>query len=93
MRTQPGTTSLRALFYMDEIFGFFPPISNPPSKLPLLTLLKQARAFGLGCVLTTQNPADLDYKGLTNAGTWFYRACSRSRQERVGWRGAPRAGG
>ncbi|MDY0018910.1 MAG: type IV secretion system DNA-binding domain-containing protein [Anaerolineae bacterium] len=71
MRTQPGTTSLRALFYMDEIFGFFPPISNPPSKLPLLTLLKQARAFGLGCVLTTQNPADLDYKGLTNAGTWF----------------------
>ncbi len=71
MRTQPGTTSLRALFYMDEIFGFFPPIANPPSKLPLLTLLKQARAFGLGCVLTTQNPADLDYKGLTNAGTWF----------------------
>jgi len=71
MRTQPGTTSLRALFYMDEVFGFFPPVANPPSKTPLLTLLKQARAFGLGCVLTTQNPADLDYKGLTNAGTWF----------------------
>ncbi|MDX9953451.1 MAG: hypothetical protein RBT75_05125 [Anaerolineae bacterium] len=71
IRTQPGTTSLRALLYMDEIFGFFPPISNPPSKKPLLTLMKQARAFGVGVVLTTQNPADLDYKGLTNAGTWF----------------------
>ncbi len=71
IRTQPGTTSLRALLYMDEIFGFFPPVSNPPSKKPLLTLMKQARAFGVGVVLTTQNPADLDYKGLTNAGTWF----------------------
>ncbi len=71
MRTQPGTTSLRALLYMDEVFGFFPPVANPPSKQPLLTLLKQGRAFGLGVVLTTQNPADLDYKGLTNAGTWF----------------------
>ncbi|MEM2840214.1 MAG: hypothetical protein QXN62_01425 [Candidatus Bathyarchaeia archaeon] len=71
MRTQPGTTSLRAIFYMDEIFGFFPPVANPPSKQPMLTLLKQARAFGLGIVLTTQNPADLDYKGLANAGTWF----------------------
>ncbi len=71
MRAQPGTTSLRALLYMDEIFGFFPPVANPPSKQPMLTLLKQARAFGLGVVLTTQNPVDLDYKGLTNAGTWF----------------------
>jgi hypothetical protein len=71
VRTQPGTTSLRALLYMDEIFGYFPPIANPPSKLPLLTLLKQARAFGLGVVLATQNPVDLDYKGLANAGTWF----------------------
>lgn len=71
MRTQPGTTSLRALVYMDEIFGFFPPVANPPSKQPMLTLLKQARAFGVGIVLTTQNPVDLDYKGLTNAGTWF----------------------
>ncbi|NPV82053.1 MAG: ATP-binding protein [Candidatus Aminicenantes bacterium] len=71
VRQQPGTSSLRALFYMDEIFGFFPPISEPPSKRPLLTLLKQARAFGLGLVLTTQNPVDLDYKGLANAGTWF----------------------
>ncbi len=71
MRTQPGTTSLRALLYMDEIFGYFPPVANPPSKLPLLTLLKQGRAFGLGAVLATQNPVDLDYKGLANIGTWF----------------------
>ena len=63
--------SLRALLYMDEIFGFFPPVANPPSKTPMLTLLKQARAFGLGVVLATQNPVDLDYKGLANAGTWF----------------------
>ncbi|MCX5970395.1 MAG: type IV secretion system DNA-binding domain-containing protein [Coprothermobacterota bacterium] len=71
MRGQPGTTSPRALFYMDEIFGFFPPVANPPSKLPMLTLLKQARAYGVGVVLTTQNPVDLDYKGPSNAGTWF----------------------
>lgn len=71
IRTQSGTTSLRAILYMDEIFGYFPPVANPPSKLPLLTLLKQARAFGLGVVLATQNPVDLDYKGLANAGTWF----------------------
>jgi hypothetical protein len=71
MRTQSGTTSLRAILYMDEIFGYFPPVANPPSKLPLLTLLKQGRAFGLGVVLATQNPVDLDYKGLANAGTWF----------------------
>ena len=71
MRTQSGTTSLRALLYMDEIFGYFPPVANPPSKLPLLTLLKQGRAFGLGVVLATQNPVDLDYKGLSNTGTWF----------------------
>jgi hypothetical protein len=71
MRTQPGTTSLRAVVYMDEIFGYLPPIGNPPSKLPMLTLLKQARAFGVGLVLATQNPVDLDYKALANAGTWF----------------------
>jgi len=71
MRRQPGTTSLRALLYMDEVFGFFPPSAMPPSKLPLLTLMKQARAFGIGVVLATQNPVDLDYKGLGNAGTWF----------------------
>jgi hypothetical protein len=71
VRTQPGTSSLRAVLYMDEIFGFFPPVANPPSKQPLLTLLKQARAFGLGVVLSTQNPVDLDYKGLANTGSWF----------------------
>lgn len=71
MRRQPGTSSLRALFYMDEVFGYFPPTAMPPSKLPLLTMLKQARAFGLGIVLATQNPVDLDYKGLSNCGTWF----------------------
>jgi hypothetical protein len=71
MRTQPGTSSLRALLYMDEVFGYFPPSANPPSKTPMLTLLKQARAYGLGVVLATQNPVDLDYKGLSNCGTWF----------------------
>lgn len=71
MRTQRGTTSLRALLYMDEIYGFLPPTANPPSKRPMMTLLKQARAFGLGCLLATQNPVDLDYKALSNIGTWF----------------------
>ncbi|MCC6798482.1 MAG: hypothetical protein IT325_00075, partial [Anaerolineae bacterium] len=72
MRTLSGTTSLRSILYFDEVFGFFPPYPyNPPSKDPLLRLLKQARAFGVGLVLATQNPGDLDYKGLSNAGTWF----------------------
>jgi hypothetical protein len=71
VRGQSGTSSLRALLYMDEIYGYFPPTANPPSKTPMLTLLKQARAYGLGVVLSTQNPVDLDYKGLANAGTWF----------------------
>jgi hypothetical protein len=71
MRAQSGTTSLRAVVYMDEILGYFPPVANPPSKAPLLTLLKQGRAFGIGVVLATQNPVDLDYKGLANTGTWF----------------------
>ena len=71
MRTQTGTSSLRAMVYMDEIFGFFPPVANPPSKGPLLTLLKQGRAAGVGVVLATQNPVDLDYKGLSNIGTWW----------------------
>ncbi|MDJ0958777.1 MAG: DUF87 domain-containing protein [Arenicellales bacterium] len=71
MRRQPGTGTLRAIVYMDEIFGYMPPTANPPSKTLLLTLLKQARAYGLGLVLATQNPVDLDYKGLSNTGTWF----------------------
>jgi Helicase HerA, central domain len=71
MRSQNGTTSLRALLYMDEIFGYLPPSANPPSKRPMMTILKQGRAFGLGCLLATQNPVDLDYKALSNIGTWF----------------------
>lgn len=71
MREQAGTSHLRALLYMDEVFGFLPPVAEPPSKRPLLTLLKQARAYGLGVVLATQNPVDLDYKALSNCGTWF----------------------
>ena len=71
MRGRPGTTSLRAILCMDEVFGYMPPVAEPPSKRPMLTLLKQARAFGLGLVLATQNPVDLDYKGLSNVGTWF----------------------
>jgi len=71
MRKQGGTGSLRAILYMDEIFGYFPPSASPPSKAPMLTLLKQARSVGLGVVLATQNPVDLDYKGLANCGTWF----------------------
>lgn len=71
MRAQPGSSSLRAILYFDEVFGFLPPVANPPSKPPLLRLLKTARAFGLGLLLTTQNPVDLDYKALGNAGTWF----------------------
>jgi hypothetical protein len=84
MRGQPGTTSLRALVYMDEIFGYFPPVASPPSKKPMLTLLKQARAFGVGMVLATQNPVDLDYKGLSNTGTWFIGRMQAERdKERV----------
>jgi len=71
MRMQKGSTSLRALLYMDEIFGYLPPTHNPSSKQPLLRMLKQARAFGLGLLLATQNPVDVDYKALSNAGTWF----------------------
>jgi Helicase HerA, central domain len=71
MRSQPGTSDLRALVYMDEVFGFVPPTAAPPAKKPILTILKQARAFGVGMVLSTQNPVDLDYKAISNAGTWM----------------------
>ncbi len=96
IRTQPGTSSLRAVLYMDEIFGYFPPTAKPPSKMPMLTLLKQARAFGLGIVLATQNPVDLDYKGLSNTGTWFLgRLQTKRDKERVleGLEGASNAAG
>ncbi|MFI4898201.1 MAG: ATP-binding protein [Phycisphaerales bacterium JB059] len=81
MRRQPGTGSLRAILYMDEVFGYFPPTANPPTKPLLLTLMKQARAYGLGCVLATQNPVDLDYKGLSNAGTWLLGRLSTERDK------------
>jgi hypothetical protein len=96
MRTLPGTTSLRALLYMDEIAGYLPPTANPPSKPAMLTLLKQARAFGLGIVLATQNPVDLDYKALSNAGTWFIGRLQTERDQlRVldGLEGASSSGG
>ncbi|MEE4185954.1 MAG: DUF87 domain-containing protein [Gammaproteobacteria bacterium] len=84
MRRQSGSSALRAMLYIDEIFGFMPPVANPPSKRPLLTLLKQARAFGLGLVLSTQNPVDLDYKGMSNMGTWFIGRLQTERdQQRV----------
>lgn len=84
MRRQRGASSLKALLYMDEILGYFPPTSNPPSKKPMMLLLKQARAFGVGVVLSTQNPVDLDYKGLSNIGTWFVgRLQTRQDQEKV----------
>lgn len=84
MRKQEGSSGLRCLLYMDEIVGYFPPLGNPPSKKPMLMLLKQARAYGLGVVLATQNPVDLDYKGLSNIGTWFIgRLQTRQDQDRV----------
>jgi len=85
LRAQSGTTDLRALLYFDEVFGYFPPHPfNPPTKVPLLALIKQGRSAGLGVVLATQNPADLDYKGLTNAGTWVVGALRAERdKERV----------
>ena len=96
MRTQPGTSSLRAILYMDEIFGYFPPTANPPSKMPMLTLLKQARAYGIGVLLATQNPVDLDYKGMANTGTWFLGRLQTERdKQRVldGLEGASTAAG
>lgn len=96
MRAQSGTSSLRAILFMDEIFGYFPPVANPPSKQPLLTLLKQARAFGLGVMLATQNPVDIDYKGLSNAGTWFIGRLQTERDKARlldGLEGATAAGG
>ncbi|MEM6286547.1 MAG: DUF87 domain-containing protein [Bacteroidota bacterium] len=95
MRRQPGTGSLRAILYMDEIFGYLPPSANPPTKALLLTLLKQARAFGLGVVLATQNPVDMDYKALSNCGTWFVGRLQTERdKERLldGLEGAAQAG-
>ncbi|MEI6504789.1 MAG: DUF87 domain-containing protein [Planctomycetota bacterium] len=96
MRGQGGTSSLKAMFLMDEVFGYVPPTANPPSKTPILTLMKQARAYGLGVVLATQNPVDLDYKGLSNAGLWFLGRLQTARDKaRVldGLEGAAQAAG
>ena len=81
MRSQTGTSTLRSLIYFDELFGYLPPSSNPPSKEPLLRLLKQARAFGVGLLLATQNPVDIDYKALSNAGSWFIGRLSTARDK------------
>ena len=93
VRMQSGTTSLRALLYMDEIFGYLPPVANPPSKAPMMLLLKQARAFGLGVVLATQNPVDLDYKALSNTGTWFIGRLQTERDKARVLEGLAGAGG
>ncbi len=71
MRGQSGTTDLRVLVYMDEVAGYLPPTATPPTKKPIMTLMKQGRAFGVGVVLSSQNPVDVDYKALSNAGTWM----------------------
>jgi hypothetical protein len=96
MRAKPGTTSLRAVLCMDEVFGYMPPVAEPPSKRPMLTLLKQARAYGLGLVLATQNPVDLDYKGLSNVGTWLLGRLQTDRDKQRlldGLEGAAAGGG
>jgi hypothetical protein len=81
MRRQSGTTDLRALLYMDEVAGYLPPTANPPTKKPIMTMMKQARAFGVGVVLSTQNPVDIDYKALSNAGTWMIGRLSTERDK------------
>ena len=93
VRSQPGTSTLRALLYFDEVFGYLPPVANPPSKQPMLTLLKQARASGLGVLLSTQNPVDLDYKALSNAGTWFLGRLQTDRDKQRLLDGLEAAGG
>jgi Helicase HerA, central domain len=93
MRAQPGSPALRALVYIDEIFGFFPPSAEPPTKRPLLTLLKQARAFGVGVVLASQNPVDLDYRGLANCGCWWVGTLQTERDRKRLAEGLVEAGG
>jgi len=93
MRSQPGSPHLRALVYMDEVFGFVPPTAEPPAKRPILTILKQARAFGVGMVLSTQNPVDLDYKAISNAGTWMIGRLQTERDKARLLEGMRAAGG
>ena len=83
VRTLPGSQRLRALLVFDEVFGFLPPHpANPPTKRPLVALMKQARAFGVGVVVATQNPMDLDYRALSNAGLWFIGGYRQTRTAR-----------
>ena len=93
MRAQPGTSDLRALLYMDEVFGFAPPSAEPPSKKAMLTILKQARAYGVGFLLSTQNPMDLDYKVMSNAGTWMVGRLQTERDKARILEGMQSAGG
>lgn len=93
MRSQAGSPDLRALVYMDEVFGFVPPTAEPPAKRPILTILKQARAFGVGMVLSTQNPVDLDYKAISNAGTWMIGRLQTERDKARLLEGMRAAGG
>ena len=84
-RRLPGSSALRALVYFDEVMGYLPPHPrNPPSKAPVITLLKQARAVGVGVMLCTQNPVDMDYKAMSNASTWLIgRLATRQDRARV----------
>jgi hypothetical protein len=93
MRGQTGSSDLRMLMYMDEVVGFCPPTAEPPSKKPIMTLAKQARAFGYGMVLTTQNPMDLDYKVMSNAGTWMVGRLQTERDKARILEGMQTAGG
>jgi hypothetical protein len=71
VRALPGSQRLRALLVFDEVYGYLPPHpQNPPTKRPLVALMKQGRAFGVGVLIATQNPMDLDYRALSNAGLW-----------------------
>ena len=93
MREQRGTSSLRALVYFDEILGYLPPVANPPSSPVMLRMLKQARAFGVGLLLATQNPVDLNYKALSNTGTWIIGRLQTERDKERLMDGLQSAGG
>ena len=93
MRRQSGTTDLRVLLYMDEVAGYLPPTATPPTKKPIMLLMKQARAFGVGVVLSTQNPVDVDYKAISNAGTWMIGRLTTERTRRGCWKDDQHRGG
>ena len=78
-----ASNHLKLLVVMDEARGYLPPHPhNPGTKAPITTVLAQGRAQGIGMLLGTQNPMDIDYKALSNVGTWFVgrlreRDCAR----------------